>query len=150
MLRTRSFAQRRITILAMVAFCLMRPSQSFGQSVDRSTLLDRIDTIVQEAMQRDQIVGASIGVMYKGELLVAKGYGYADLENEVKATEHTVYRIGSMTKQFTALAIVQLVERGSLKLDDNLTKFLPDYPTKGNTITIARLLNHTSGIKGSR
>ena len=57
-------------------------------------------------MQRNQIVGTSIGVVFKGELLVAKGYGYADMENDVKATEHTVYRIGSVTKPFTALAIM--------------------------------------------
>jgi len=148
MLRTRCFAQRTTAILAMGAFCLIPSSHALSQSIDRPTLLDRIDTIVQEAIQRDQIVGTSIGVMYKGEALVMKGYGYADLENEVRATEHTVYRIGSITKQFTALAIMQLVERGSLKLDDNLTKFLPDYPAKGYTVTLDRLLNHTSGIKG--
>jgi CubicO group peptidase (beta-lactamase class C family) len=111
-------------------------------------LSKKIDAIVEEAMKRDQVVGTSVGIQKKGEIILAKGYGFADLENRVEATEHTVYRLGSVTKQFTAVAIMMLVEQGKILLDDDLTKFLPDYPTKGHRITIDRLLNHTSGIKG--
>jgi len=145
--QTRSFDHRVVALVMMVS-CLALPCQILAQSFDHSVIRDRIDTMVQQAMERDRVVGTSIGVMYKGELLVAKGYGYANLEDEAKATEHTVYRLGSITKQFTALAIMQLVERDKLKLDDDLTKLLPDYPTRGHTISIDRLLNHTSGIKG--
>lgn len=133
------------TLLLFLSLILVR--QGSAQQFNRTDLLDQIDKIVQETMERDQVVGVSIGVMKGAEIIVAKGYGYADLENEVKATEHTVYRIGSITKQFTAVAIMQLVEQGNLKLEDDLTKFQPDYPTKGHKITIERLLNHTSGIK---
>jgi CubicO group peptidase (beta-lactamase class C family) len=70
------------------------------------------------------------------------------MENDVEATEHTVYRIGSVTKQFTSVAIMMLVEQGKLRLEDDMTKFFPDYPTHGLTVTVDRLLNHTSGIKG--
>jgi CubicO group peptidase (beta-lactamase class C family) len=80
-------------------------------------------------------------------VLFAKGYGFADLENEVTATEHTVYRIGSITKQFTAAVILQLAEQGKLNLDDNIRHFLPSYDTHSYTITIRQLLNHTSGIR---
>jgi CubicO group peptidase (beta-lactamase class C family) len=80
-------------------------------------------------------------------LLLAKGFGYADLENDVPATAETVYRIGSITKQFTAVCILQLREQGKLDLNDELTKFLPDYPTQGRRVTVHHLLNHTSGIK---
>ncbi len=131
----------------IVATYLTASGQTLAPSLDHPILRDRIDTIVQQAMERDRVVGTSIGVMYHGELLVAKGYGYANLEDEAKATEHTVYRLGSLTKQFTALAIMQLAERGKLKLDDDLTRFLPDYPTRGHAIPLDRLLNHTSGIK---
>ena len=111
-------------------------------------LADRVDAAVKEFLAARQIVGTSVGVMKDGRILLAKGYGFADLENEVPATEHTVYRLGSVTKQFTASAIMQLVEQGKLSLDDELTKFVPDYPTKGHRITVDRLLTHTSGIKG--
>ena len=115
---------------------------------DRSALLEQIDAIVEETMARDQIVGTSVGVHRRGEVLLAKGYGYADLENQVRATEHTVFRIGSITKQFTAAAILILEERDRLRLSDPLTEFLPDYETTGHHISVERLLNHTSGIKG--
>lgn len=108
----------------------------------------RVDSVVKEFMAAKQIVGTSVGVMKDGRALLAKGYGFADLEHEVPATEHTVYRIGSVTKQFTAAAIMLLAEQGKLRLDDELTKFVADYPTSGHHITVDRLLTHTSGIKG--
>lgn len=134
-------------LIALICLAAL-PATSPAEERNRTELLSRIDSIVVEAMERDQVVGTSVGVRIGGEILVAKGYGFADLENEVKATEHTVYRIGSVTKQFTAAAIMLLVERGSLRLDDELTRFLPEYPTKGHRITVDRLLTHTSGIMG--
>ena len=88
----------------------------------------------------------SISVVLKGDTLLMKGYGYADLENQVRATEHTVYRIGSITKQFTAAAIMKLVEQGKISLSDPLSKYLKKYPETGSAVTIHQLLNHTSGI----
>ena len=118
-----------------------------AQEPSRLEILSRIDAIVEQAMADGPIAGVSVGVRQGGETIVAKGYGYADLENDVRATEHTVYRIGSITKQFTATAIMMLVEDGKLSLDDELTTFLPDYPANDNTVTVRHLLNHTSGIK---
>ena len=138
----------RFGVVPAVGLALILSSSLLSQSGSRSELLARIDESVDTAMERDHIVGTSIGVRKSGEVIVAKGYGYADLENDVRATEHTVYRIGSITKQFTAASIMKLVEAGELSLDDELTKFLPDYPAAGHKITIDRLLNHTSGIKG--
>ena len=161
-------------IISLVVLVLVSWPDVSAQNGSRSDLLTEIDSIVRETMESDHLVGTSIGVKKGGEVIVAKrrwratilwelrsesrraersslpranGYGYADLENEVKATEHTVYRIGSITKQFTAASIMKLVEAGKLSLDDDLTKFLPDYPTNGHKVTIDRLLNHTSGIK---
>ena len=81
-------------------------------------------------------------------VLFAGGFGFADLENEVPATAETVYRIGSVTKQFTAAAAMLLVEEGKLDLSADLRDYLPDYDTRDFAVPVERLLNHTSGIKG--
>lgn len=109
--------------------------------------VERIDAIANEAVQQKRTAGCSIAVVKDGETILAKGYGMADLENDVPATAETVYRIGSITKQFTATAIMQLVEQRKLSLDDELTKFLPDFSTQDHQVTVHHLLNHTSGIK---
>lgn len=85
-------------------------------------------------------------VMQKGKAVYKKSFGLADREWNVANTDDTKYRIGSVTKQFTAACILQLAEQGKLNLDDKLSKYIPDYP-KGDSITTHMLLNHTSGIK---
>jgi len=82
-----------------------------------------------------------------GEIVFQKGYGLADVENGVAARPETVYRIGSITKQFTSAAVMQMVERGEIDLEDPLTRWLPDYPLQGHDVRVRHLLNHTSGIK---
>jgi CubicO group peptidase (beta-lactamase class C family) len=106
-----------------------------------------VDEIITREMEAIPMAGVSAAIARGDEVLVAKGYGLADIENSVPATDETVYRIGSITKQFTAAGIMQLVESGDVSLDDELTRFLPDYPTQGHVVTIEHLLNHTSGIK---
>lgn len=91
--------------------------------------------------------GASVIVVKDGKVIFRKGYGMANLELGVPVEPDMVFRLGSVTKQFTAVAILMLAEQGKLSLDDDITKFLPDYPAKTHRITIEQLLNHTSGIK---
>lgn len=91
--------------------------------------------------------GASIIVARNGQVVFRKGYGLANIELAVPIEPQMIFRLGSITKQFTAVAILMLVEQGKLELTDPLTKFLPDYPTQGHTITVEHLLTHTSGIK---
>lgn len=112
-----------------------------------ATLQDQIDAIIENAINGTQLVGASVGIMRDNEVILARGYGYADINNKVEATEHTVYRIGSITKQFTALAIMILVEQGKVDLNEVMLDYLPNYPQKDHKVTIDQLLNHTSGIK---
>ena len=112
-----------------------------------ATIQDQIDAIIENAINETQLVGASVGVMRHNEVILARGYGYADLNKKVEATEHTVYRIGSITKQFTALAIMVLVEQGKVNLNDIMLDYLPNYPQRDHKVTIDQLLNHTSGIK---
>ena len=87
----------------------------------------------------------SVLVMKQNKVLLKKAYGMADREWNIPNTTDTKFRIGSITKQFTAACILQLVEQGKLNLDDKLSKFIPDFP-KGDSVTIHMLLNHTSGI----
>ena len=91
--------------------------------------------------------GASVIVMQDGEIVHQAGYGLANVEWGIPITPDTVFRVGSVTKQFTGAAIMLLEQRGLLSVDDPIDQYLPDYPTHGHVITIEMLLNHTSGIK---
>jgi len=90
--------------------------------------------------------GASVIVVKDGKTIFRKGYGMADVAKGVAMDASFQHRIGSVTKQFTSTAILMLAEEGKLALDDDITKHLPDYPTKGKKITVEHLLTHTSGI----
>ena len=85
-------------------------------------LVSKIDSLAATTLSQGPVAALSIGVKRGDQLLLAKGYGEADVENAVPATEETVYRIGSITKQFTAAAIMQLVEGGKIGLEDSITE----------------------------
>jgi CubicO group peptidase (beta-lactamase class C family) len=91
--------------------------------------------------------GCAALVAIKGQIIYKKAFGMANLELNVPMQSDMVFRIGSITKQFTAIAILQLMEQGKLSLQDDITKFIPDYPTQAYKITVENLLTHTSGIK---
>ena len=91
--------------------------------------------------------GATVLITKKGKTIYRKAFGLANLELGIKMRPENVFEIGSMTKQFTAISILMLVEQGKISLQDEITKYIPDYPTHGQKITIHHLLNHTSGIK---
>lgn len=110
-------------------------------------IVDIVERIAKAASDAQGSASVSIGVRSSGAPDVIRSDGFADLENDVLATPQSVYRIGSLTKQFTAAAIMLLVERGALKLDDGLGRLIPDYPAHGYGITIQHLLTHTSGIR---
>jgi D-alanyl-D-alanine carboxypeptidase len=90
--------------------------------------------------------GAAAIVVKDGKVVLRKGYGMANLELTVAMAPDMVFELGSITKQFTAASILLLQERGKLRVEDDITKYLTDYPTHGQTITIENLLTHTSGI----
>jgi D-alanyl-D-alanine carboxypeptidase len=91
--------------------------------------------------------GAAVLVARDGRVLMRKAYGMADVELGVPLRPEHVFRLGSITKQFTAVGVLMLVDEGKLSLDDEITKFFPDYPTQGRRITVEHLLTHTSGIR---
>jgi CubicO group peptidase (beta-lactamase class C family) len=124
-----------------LCICLLISATSFAQS-----LTQQIDSFIGSQYTSD-IPGVSILVAKDGKAVYSKGFGSANLESGLKANPDHVFEIGSITKQFTAVAILMLEEQGKLSVDDTITKFIPEYPTQGKTITVHHLLNHTSGIK---
>src|SRR5262252_739059 len=113
-----------------------------------SAAMSAIDRTIEAPIKAGKVAGASISVMRRGETVLSKSYGSADLELDVPMPSDASFEIGSVTKQFTAASILLLAERGKLSLEDEVTKHLPQYPTHGQHITIRHLLTHTSGIKG--
>lgn len=97
-----------------------------------------------------RIPGLSLGIVYKDQIIFSKGYGYADVAGQKKATETTCYRIASFSKLFTATAILQLFEQGKLQLDAPVQRYLPWFANpedeRTHLITIRQLLTHTSGL----
>lgn len=106
----------------------------------------RIDAMVADTMQRAHVPGMSVLVAKGDVVLFEKGYGLAEVEQSTPVDPDTVFAIGSVTKQFTGLAIAQLVAAGKLSLDDSIRKYIPDLPAPYEYIKIRNLLNHTSGI----
>jgi CubicO group peptidase (beta-lactamase class C family) len=103
-----------------------------------------IDATFREIVREDD-PGAAVLVAQNGKILFERGYGLANVEHRVPVTTATKFRIGSITKQFVAAGILKLKEQEKLKLDDKLSKFIPDFP-RGDEVTIHHLLTHTSGI----
>ena len=106
----------------------------------------RVQTVVKRYQPRPEFVGLFVAVARGDRLIVDEGVGMADLEWRAPADARSTFRIGSLTKQFTAAAIMKLQEQGKIGLDDALSKYLPDFDTEGHTVTIRQMLTHTSGI----
>ncbi len=107
---------------------------------------DRTDDYINAEMQRQNIPGLSLVVLKDGEIVKAEGYGVADVTLKIPATPETVYKIGSVSKQFIATGIMLLVQDSQLGLDDPISKYLEGTPATWSGITIRHLLTHTSGI----
>jgi len=107
---------------------------------------DAIDDYITTEMARQHIPGLELGIMQHGQLIRAQGYGFANLEHHVPVHTDTVFETGSVGMQFTAVAIMLLVEDGRLHLDDPIRKYLPQAPGTWAPITIRQVLNHTSGL----
>ena len=131
-----------ITVFIFLAVALV----SFGQTSGDEKLFATFDSMLNKLFKPGGPGGTAL-VSRKGKVIYKKAFGMADLELNVPMHPDMIFRIGSITKQFTAVAILQFAEKGKLSLQDDIKKFIPDYPTQGHTITIEHLLTHTSGIK---
>ena len=131
---------------ALIALSVLIAPTARAQSISDAELAAKVDAIAAKSLARPNTVGLSIAVARGDRLILAKGYGKADLEFDIPMNEQTMLRIGSVTKQFSAAAIMRLVEQGRLSLDDTLDKMLPEYPPTSKPVTLRQILNHTSGI----
>ena len=133
-----------MTLLTGTLACLA----SFGTMTAEQTPapIAEVERYVRAELARQRIPGLSVAILRGDRLVLARGYGYANLEHRVKATDSTVYQVGSVTKQFTAAAVVLLSEQGRLGLDNPITRYLPEGDSVWQGVTIRHLLTHTSGI----
>jgi len=123
-------------------------SDGVAGSGSSSALIATVDSIVQKPISEGKLIGGSVAVVRGDDTLALRRFGYADAELATPTPPHAVYEIGSVTKQFTGVAIMQLVERGKVDLDADVTTYLPNLPMKGRKVSVRHLLDHTSGIKG--
>jgi len=136
-------APRRVfyVLLALVSI-----GASTATAQPGGTLVQRLDSIAGAGVRENRSVGITAAVVKGKDTLLLKAYGKSDVEGDVPMTVDTIIQIGSTTKQFTAAAILQLRDAGKLSLDDDITKWLPDFETRGNKVTLRHLLGHTSGV----
>jgi CubicO group peptidase (beta-lactamase class C family) len=130
-----------ITSIALLLLCSAAAS---AQQAANST--PDLDAIVKRVIAQEHVVGASVLVARGDQVLLHQGYGFADLGLEVPTKAETVYHIVGPMLPFTGIAVMQQVERGKLSLDDDISKYIPEFPLQGHHVTIRQLLNHTSGI----
>ena len=107
---------------------------------------DNTDDFVKAEMQKQHVPGVSVAVIKDGKIIKVEGYGLSNVELNVPARPDTVYKIGSVSKQFIASGIMLLIQEGKISLDDNISKFLEGTPDTWKAITVRHLLTHTSGI----
>lgn len=130
---------------ALLLVSLLSFQLAIAQHNDLRQLTDTFDKMLSEQFKPHE-PGAAVLVSRKGQIIYKKAFGMANLELSTPMQVDNVFWIASIGKEFTAVAILQLMEQGKLDLQDEITKFIPDYPTQGHKITIEHLLTHTSGI----
>lgn len=131
---------RLIAIAALLPFVFAFPGAARGEATAK------IDEFVETEMRQQRIPGLALAVVRDGRIVVAKGYGLANVEHDVPVRPETVFQSGSMGKQFAAAAVTMLAKEGRLSLDDKITKFFPDPPESWKSVTVRHLLTHTSGM----
>jgi CubicO group peptidase (beta-lactamase class C family) len=138
---------RVLGCVALAAAPLAAPVAGSGTAIAQpADFRARADAILQAAYPADG-PGAAVVVMRGGRVIYSAGRGLADVDAHRAITPETVFRLGSLTKQFTAAVVLQLVAEGRISLDDPISRFFPDYPQPGARATVRQLLNHTSGIQ---
>jgi hypothetical protein len=140
--QTPLYLANRAGCRQVAALLLARGADPNVRPSDRSAQVDALFF----ARGRGDVPGAAVAVIQDGKVVHKRGYGLANLEDAIPCTTQTKFRIVSLTKAFTAMAVLMLHEKGLLDIDDSIGKYLPDYPN-GENITIRQLLSHTSGVK---
>ena len=148
----KKFSCSIICVLSLYVFIGIGTPQQVAQDADASPYAEAIRTFeefVTQQMALDKIPGLSIGFI-KDDFIWVKGFGYADLENRVPAKPKSAYRLASITKTITAIAVLQLVEAGKIDLDAEVQTYVPYFPRKKWPVTVRQLLGHLGGISHYR
>src|SRR5437016_5977602 len=132
---------RKILLVAFLQLLTAILSQAQTSATDAS-----VSDYVKAEMERQHIPGLALLVTRGGKIVRAEGFGLANVELQVPVKPETVFKSGSVGKQFTATAVMMLVEQGKIGLDDPLTKYFPDAPASWSEVKIRRLLSHTAGF----
>lgn len=130
---------KKILLLILFVLCA---APGFAQDATAA----KVDEFIRAEMQKQKIPGVSLAVVKDGQIVYAKGYGFANVEHQVPVKPETVFQSGSVGKQFTAAAVMLLVEEGKINLEDKISKYFADTPETWKDITIRHLLTHTSGM----
>ena len=147
-IRLRKFIAAALLLAAPTGAAQQKPAPPADCAADEvvnCAALAAVDAAAQQMVTTGQAAGLAVGVVRGGRLVFNRGYGKANLELNVPVTTETVFPIFSITKTYTAAAIMQMAERGQLKLEDPLSKYFPGFP-RGGEVSLRQLLNHTSGI----
>lgn len=136
---------RRCSSFPVLVLCLIFFAADAAQAQSAATTA-AVTEYVKAEMQRQHIPGLSLLVVKSGKIIRAEGFGLANVELQVPVKPETIFQSGSVGKQFTATAVMMLVEEGKIGLDDPLTKYFPDAPASWKDVTVRNLLSHTSGF----
>ena len=139
----------RIIFFTLIIALLLFSCQTSFESKDQAKynqLFVKVDEIF-ESWNKTNSPGCALAIIKDGEFLYKRGYGMGDLEHDIPISSNTVFYAGSVSKQFVAMSLLLLEEEGKLSLDDNIHKYLPEFPEYTKPITIRQLIHHTSGIR---
>ncbi len=142
---TRASRPAFATLLALCAVLWFTGCATAPRPLPLETIA-AVDAVMETQLREQQIVGAAVGVIVDGRVRMLKGYGWADREAKIPVDEHTLFRWASISKPLTAVAALQLWERGRLDLDADVRALVPEWPDKGTPITTRQLLGHQGGI----
>jgi len=139
----------KITFAILPLFSMVMVFSSCGEK-DLGSPVTEVDSVIIDSLLSDYDLGdgpgAAVMIIKEGVILFSNGYGLANLENEIPITNETNFRLASITKQFTAMCIMILINHGELDFETTLVEIFPPFPSYGSNITIRYLLNHTSGL----
>src|SRR5690349_12611707 len=141
---TMRFSRPRLAGVAVLAAISSASAQR--STITRDAFRLRADSLIYTYLAESHAPSAAFAVIRGNDTLAYGAYGLADVDARRAPTANTIYEIGSITKQFTSAAIMKLVEQGRVRLDDDLSKYVPQFPLQGKKVSIHELLNHTSGI----
>ncbi len=147
MFSSRTFRRIPVSIVLLACFVLAprwASAQSNALSNEKRT---QIEAAVAKFMATTHVPGLSVSVVEDGKMTWASGFGFADVENNSPATEHTLFRLASISKPLTATGAMELVERGQLDLDAPVQKYCPAFPEKSKPITTREVMGHLAGIR---